>query len=76
MTAREAAGRLKRAPFYVEKLFGQARNFGVEELRDSIVRLAELDAALKGGSRLAGDLELQRALLDITRPAQPAAARS
>jgi DNA polymerase-3 subunit delta len=74
VTAREAAGRLKRAPFYVEKLFGQARNFGVEELRDAIVRLAELDAALKGGSRLAGDLELQRALLDITRPAQPAAA--
>ena len=76
VTAREAAGRLKRAPFYVEKLFGQARNFGIEELRDAIVRLAELDAALKGGSRLAGDLELQRALLDITRPAQPAAARS
>ena len=77
VTAREAAGRLKRAPFYVEKLFGQARNFGVEELRDAIVRLAELDAALKGGSRLAGDLELQRALLDITPPAQqPAAARS
>jgi DNA polymerase III delta subunit len=61
----------------VEKLYGQARNFGVEELRDATVRLAELDAALKGGSRLAGDLELQRALLDITRPAeQPVAARS
>jgi DNA polymerase-3 subunit delta len=65
VTPREAAGRLKRSPFYVEKLFAQARNFGVEELRDAIVRLAELDAALKGGSRLAGDLELERALVDL-----------
>lgn len=72
VTPREAAARLKRSPFYVEKLFAQAANFGVEELRDAVVRLADLDAALKGGSRLAGDLELQRALVDITRPAQPA----
>ena len=31
------------------------------------VRLAELDHALKGGSRLPGDLELERALVDVTR---------
>jgi hypothetical protein len=31
------------------------------------VRLAELDLALKGGSRLAPDLELQRALVDVSR---------
>ena len=31
------------------------------------VRLAELDLALKGGSRLSGDLELERALVDVTR---------
>lgn len=76
VTPREAAGRLKRSPFYVEKLFAQATNFGVEELRDAVVRLAELDAALKGGSRLPGDLELQRALADIARPVQPAGARA
>jgi hypothetical protein len=39
-----------------------------------MVRLAELDLALKGGSRLAGDLELERALVEITRPAEPVAA--
>jgi hypothetical protein len=61
----------------VEKLYGQARNFGVEELGDAIVRIAELDHALKGGSRLAGDLELQRALVDLTEPAaQPVAAKA
>jgi DNA polymerase III subunit delta len=67
LSAREAAARLKRHPFYVEKLFAQARNYGPDELRDAVVRLAELDHAVKGGSRLAVDLELERALIDITR---------
>jgi hypothetical protein len=31
------------------------------------VRIAELDHALKGGSRLAPDLELQRAVADLAR---------
>ena len=34
----------------------------------SLIRLAELDHALKGGSRLANELELERALVDITQP--------
>jgi DNA polymerase III subunit delta len=68
LTAREAASRLKRHPFYVEKLYAQARSYGPDELRDAIVRLAELDHAVKGGSRLAVDLELERALIEITRP--------
>ena len=75
LSARDAAGRLKRSPFYVEKLYAQARNFGVDELGDAVVRIAELDHALKGGSRLAGDLELQRALVDLTRQPQPAGAK-
>jgi len=72
--AREAASRLKRHPFYVEKLYAQARNFDPDELRQAVVRLAELDHAVKGGSRLAVDLELERALIDITRPRATAAA--
>jgi DNA polymerase III subunit delta len=74
LTAREAASRLKRHPFYVEKLFAQARNYGPDELRSAVVRLAELDHAVKGGSRLAVDLELERALIDITRPREQIAA--
>ena len=56
-------------PFAAEKAFAQAQNFTDDELRDAIVRLAELDYALKGGSRLAGDLELQRTLVAITHGA-------
>jgi DNA polymerase III delta subunit len=74
LSAREAAARLKRHPFYVEKLYAQARNYGPDELRAAVVRLAELDHAVKGGSRLAVDLELERALIDITRSREASAA--
>jgi DNA polymerase-3 subunit delta len=67
VSAKDAAVRLKRNPYYVGKLYAQARNFSPEELRDVTVRLADLDHALKGGSRLAPELELERALVEITR---------
>src|SRR5918995_2262615 len=65
MRARDAASTLKRHPFYVEKVFAQAASFSEEELRGAVVRLAELDHALKGGSKLTPDLELQRALVEL-----------
>jgi DNA polymerase III delta subunit len=67
LSARDAAARLKQHPFYVQKLYAQAHNFSGQELRRATVRLAELDHALKGGSRLAPDLELERALIDVTQ---------
>jgi DNA polymerase III subunit delta len=73
LSAKEAAARLKRHPFYVEKLYAQSRNYGSDELREAVVCLAELDHAVKGGSRLAVDLELERALIDITRPRETVA---
>lgn len=63
---KEAAARLKMHPFYVQKLFAQARNYSAEELQDVTVRLADLDHAVKGGSRLPNDLELERALVAVT----------
>jgi DNA polymerase-3 subunit delta len=75
LSAKEAAGRLKLHPFYVQKLFSQARNYSAEELAGVTVRLADLDHAVKGGSRLANDLELERALIDVTVPVAPARAR-
>ena len=66
---RDAAASLKMHPFVAEKAFAQAANFSAEELAHAIVRLAELDAASKGGSRLPADLELARALVDMTRRA-------
>ena len=67
VSAKDAAARLKRNPYYVGKLYAQARNFSPDELREVTVRLADLDHALKGGSRLAPELELERALMEVTR---------
>jgi len=65
--SKEAAERLKLHPFRAQKLMAQAEGFSGEELDDAVVRLAELDGALKGQSRLAPDLEVQRTLVDLTR---------
>lgn len=74
LAGREIAARLKRHPFYVEKLVAQTRNYSVDELRDAVVRLAQLDHAVKGGSRIAVELELERAIVDITRARDAVAA--
>jgi DNA polymerase III subunit delta len=65
--SKDIAGKLRLHPFYAEKLYRQAESFSPEELRDAVVRLAQLDGALKGQSKLAPDLEVQRALVDLTR---------
>jgi len=44
------------------------RNFSARELDAALIRLAALDHALKGGSRLANELELELALVEITEP--------
>lgn len=67
--ARDAAGKLKMHPFAAEKAYSQASNFSADELGLALVRLAELDAAAKGGSRMPAELELDRALVDVTRRA-------
>ena len=66
----DAATKLGMKPYPAQKLFAQVRNFSAGELDDALVRLADLDHALKGGSRLANELELERALIDITRSAR------
>jgi DNA polymerase-3 subunit delta len=65
--ATDAAPRLKMHPFAAEKAFAQAANFSAEELADAVIRLAELEARARGGSRLPPDLELERALIEVTR---------
>jgi len=66
----EIASRLKVHPFVAEKSAKQARNFSPEELAQATVRLAELDAGAKGGSRLPPELQLERTLIEITQPAE------
>jgi DNA polymerase-3 subunit delta len=70
----DAATKLGLKPYPAQKLFAQVRNFSAAELDDALVRLADLDHALKGGSRLTNELELERALIDITRPRETARA--
>lgn len=72
--ARDIAKRVKKHEFRVRKALAHAERYTREELEDAVIRLADLDAALKGASRLAGELELQRTLIEITRPAEPARA--
>ena len=69
VTAAEAASKLGIKPYPAQKLYAQVRNFSAAELDAALIRLADLDEALKGGSRLANELELERALVEITAAA-------
>jgi DNA polymerase III subunit delta len=55
-----------RHEFQARRAFEFSRNFSEAELDSALVRAAELDHSLKGGSRLHPDLELERALIDVT----------
>ena len=58
--------------FRIRKALGHADRYTSDELDAAVVRLAELDAAIKGASRLSGELELTRALVDVTREPEAA----
>lgn len=66
LPTREIAKRLRIKEYPARKAVGHAESYSRDELDAAIVRLAELDAALKGASRLAAELELERALVEIT----------
>lgn len=70
--AREIAKRLKVHEFRIRKALAHADRYSQDELDAAVVRLADLDAAIKGASRLSGELELTRALLDLTGVSEPA----
>lgn len=73
--ARDVAARLKIKEFPARKALQHADRYSRAELDAALVRLADLDAAIKGASRLSSELELLRALIDVTAPAeQPVAA--
>lgn len=73
VAARDIAKRLKLHEFRVRKALSHARNYTPDELDAAVVRLAALDAAIKGASRLSGELVLTRTLIELTRAAEPAA---
>jgi DNA polymerase-3 subunit delta len=65
-TQADVARELGLKPYPAQKLLAQARAFSRQELAAAVVRLADLDLAVKGGSRLDPRLELELALADIT----------
>jgi DNA polymerase-3 subunit delta len=68
--ARDIAKRVKVHEFRVRKAIGHADRYSQEELDAALTRLASLDAALKGASRLSNTHELTRALVELTEPAK------
>jgi DNA polymerase-3 subunit delta len=74
LSAREIASRLRKHEFRVRKAREHADRYTRDELDAAVVRLAELDAALKGASRLSAELELERGLIEVTRAPEPARA--
>ena len=73
--AREIAKRLRIKEYPARKALAHAENYTRDELDTAVIRLAQLDAALKGASRLSAELELERALVEITAAREPASAR-
>lgn len=65
-TQADVARELGLKPFPAQKLVAQARRFEPSELGQAVVRLAALDLAVKGGSRVDSRFELELALADIT----------
>jgi len=72
LPAREIAKRLKLHEFRVRKALGHAERYAEDELDAAVVRLAELDAAIKGAVRLPSELMLTRTLIELARTAEPA----
>ncbi|MDQ4019251.1 MAG: DNA polymerase III subunit delta [Actinomycetota bacterium] len=66
----EIAKKLRIKDYPARKAVAHGRNYTPDELDGAIVRLADLDAALKGESRLSAELELERALIDLTAPSE------
>jgi hypothetical protein len=60
----------------VRKALAHAENYTRDELDAAIIRLAQLDAAVKGASRLSAELELERAVVEITGAREPASTRA
>jgi DNA polymerase III subunit delta len=75
LAARDIAKRLRIKEYPARKALAHAENYTRDELDAAIIRLALLDAALKGASRLSAELELERALVEITAVREPASTR-
>ena len=67
LSAKDAAGRLKQHPFYVQKLYAQARNFSPEAPSGDRPACGSRPCA-QGRLAHAGRSGFERALVEITQP--------
>ena len=66
-TTRDIAQELGLKDYPARKAAQFSENYTSDELDQVAVRLARLDFDLKGGTPLSGALQLERAILEITR---------
>lgn len=72
LRSKEVAARLKIKEFPARKVLAHAEKYSRDELDAALLRLADLDVAIKGASRLSAELELERTLVAITAPVERA----
>ena len=63
----EVASKLKVPPFVAKKLEEQARRTGEEDLENALALVLDLERGLKGGSDLSEELQVELAVLDLSR---------
>jgi DNA polymerase-3 subunit delta len=63
----EVARELRVPPFVARKLEEQARGLGEEDLERALALVLDLERGLKGGSDLSDDLQLELAVLKLSR---------
>jgi DNA polymerase-3 subunit delta len=63
----EVAGTLKIPPFVARRLEGQGRSLSEDELETAFALALDLESDLKGGSDLTGDLQVELAVLKLSR---------
>ncbi|MEJ7871462.1 MAG: DNA polymerase III subunit delta, partial [Rubrobacteraceae bacterium] len=63
----EIASTLKVPPFVARKLEEQARKMGEEDLERALALILDLERGLKGGSELGDELQVELAVLDLSR---------
>ena len=63
----EVAGTLKIPPFVARRLEGQGRSLTEDELETAFALVLDLESGLKGGSDLRDDLQVELAVLKLSR---------
>jgi DNA polymerase III delta subunit len=61
------AGTLKIPPFVARRLEGQGRSLSEDELETAFALALDLESDLKGGSDLTDDLQVELAVLKLSR---------